>query len=126
MGRDSSNRLTNVQDYGPSLRFNEQLIVNYAYESVWIDRFRAPNDFTGRTLYQFDQGGNLLSVRRLDSQQRPVISATLQRNPEGALCGVEVRRYNEDGVIVEIQNYPPDAALLHEAFFLYEMFGQFK
>jgi hypothetical protein len=128
-GRDNAGRLVVWMEFGPRCSFVQQWIVNYSTNGdVGVDLFRAPNDFIGRTVYQYDGWGRLALVKRLDDQQRPLTTGTFERNPDGTLCRVVVRRFDIYGRLGDVQvswNYPNSTLMIAE-FFQYELFGQFK
>ncbi|SRR5579875_1342440 len=126
VGTDINGRLVNIEEYGPNLAFSQQWIVNYSQfgDAVWVDLFTAPNVFVGRTMYEYDSG-RLMRVRLLDGHQRPIIIATYERNPDGSLCAVVVQRYNQFGVVVDVQRMSPSGiGTIAGDFYMFDRFGQ--
>lgn len=129
-GRDNEGKLVAWMEFGAQQRFVQQWIVNYpdSRGSVYVDLFTAPNNFVGRTLYEYDGWSRLVLVKRLDDQQRNLTTATFERQPNGTLTKVVVRRFNEGGQIVDVEvswNLP-NATLMIAEFFQFELFGQFS
>lgn len=129
-GRDNTGRLVVWMEFGAHCSFVQQWIVNYSTvgDSLWVDLFQAPNRFVGRTVYEYDNWGRLSLVKRLDGHQRPLTTATFERNPDGSLCKVVVRRFDLSGRLVDVlvSWYTVNATLMIDEFFQYELFGQFK
>ncbi|MBI4534501.1 MAG: dephospho-CoA kinase [Candidatus Melainabacteria bacterium] len=130
VGRDERGRLTNWMEFGPDLTFTQQWIINYLPGNVQVEvvLFAAPNNFVGRTAYQYDNWGRLALVKRLDNGQRPLTAATFERSSDGSLNRVVVRRFNTDGLVVDVlvSWYHPNITLMIDEFYQYELFGQFK
>lgn len=129
-GIDNEGRLVNHMEFGPACRFDFQWIVNYGNSgnTLWVDRFEAPNVFVGRTVFEYDRWGQIANVTREDGYRRVVISAVFERNQDGSLCKVVVRRFATSGQVIDVKVswYRPDAAVMLANFYLYEKYGQYK
>lgn len=123
---DAQGRVIDIESYGPNLTFQSQVNLTYRAGLTQVDRFRPYNDFVGRTLYSFNNGGNLIGIRQLDGNQR-LIEDALYKRSFGQVTAVELRFYDvASGQLMrrsEVSGAAMQAAL-SQRFYLFDMFGQ--
>lgn len=119
--------LLNKQEYGPNLAFNQQWIITYSQfgNYVWVDQFKAPNLFVGRSVYEYDSAGKTIRLRRLDGHQRMLTRVTVERGSDEALGQITYERFNQFGVAIEVRQLTSldDPAVTGE-FFMFDQFGR--
>lgn len=123
-GSDEKGRLVNWQNYGPNWVFIQQWQIKYEYQQTTVMLFKAPNDFMGRSIYRYDQDNNVIEVRQLDSQQRQVVTATIQRRPGGSFYQTILKYYDSMAVMTNTRILDtPDDPQMASTFYLFETFG---
>lgn len=81
-GRDAQNRDVVWQEYGPNWTLDHQDIVKAQGNEIVVDRYKMPGDYQGRCTFKYDDG-SLIEANQVDSQQNPVISASVERRRNG-------------------------------------------
>lgn len=123
-GRDDKGRIVNWQNYGPNWVFIQQWQIKYEYQQKTVMLFKAPNDFDGRCIYRYDQDKNLIEIDKLDSQQRQVETATIQRRIGGGFYQTILKFYDSTAVVTNTRMlYTADDPEMSNTFYLFEMFG---
>ena len=123
-GRDGKGQIVNWQNYGPNWVFIQQWQIKYEYQQKTVMLFKAPNDFDGRCIYRYDQDKNLIEIDKLDSGQRQVETATIQRRPGGGFYQTILKFYDSTAVMTNTRIlYSPDDPEMANTFYLFEMMG---
>jgi hypothetical protein len=115
------------QEYGANLAFNRQLIVNYSPNGnwLWVDLFKAPNLFAGRTQYEYDANGRLSRVSSFNGRRTLLARVTVDRDGSGAVASATLERFNDFGVPLDAEKLNSLAdALAAGDFYMPDRFAQ--
>lgn len=128
-GRDDKGRLLDLQEYGNDWTFSQQWTFKYGWagsgEEITVDYYKPSFEFLGRSIYAYDQEHNLISIRQLDGHQRAIVTATIQRRPDGGFYQTILTFYDiETGAQNNTRTlYDPDDQYMSSTFYQYRMLG---
>lgn len=119
-GRGERNVMVLFQTYAPDWSLDHQDVVQAQGSEVSVDRYKKPGGFQGRCIYRYDSAGHLLSIDKLDSEQRTDTTATIERRPTGGFLSTTIRPVGGNTRTL----YTHDDPQINDMFYMAEMFAR--